>query len=103
MTTITTSVAPPKIAFGFNPYLLETTLQRMQRRVNSKILPLSLKKIRLQDIGKRKQFDGLLAKFKETYERKTAEEADYKAKIAEKIKERPCISASGGTMRFRRI
>ena len=101
---ITTIVSfPPPILQYFDPYLLLDYIERLLRRVQTIIIPKSAKKIRLQDVGKRRDFDKLLIEFHEVYERKTIEKAEYKAKIKEKAQKRPHIPNSGGVMRFKRM
>ncbi len=90
-----------KIVFDGN--MLMTTLERLEHKVKSKIRPLALKKIKDHHVGRLKQYLEMLYKFMEVYERKKTEEADYKAKIREKIKKRPGLPASGSIMRFRKI
>lgn len=74
----------------------------MLKRVENVINPLSMRKIRDQDTGKRKEYNELLIKFMETYERKKAEEKKYKEKIenSEKI---PYLPNQGSTCKFTRF
>ena len=103
MPIITTSAClPPLISFGFSTYLLDP-LFGMKVRVEETIIPLSLKKIRSQDVGKRKEFDKLLKEYQEVYGRKKNEEAEYKAKIKEAAEKRPRFPNAGSTMRFKRF
>lgn len=88
---------------SFNPDLLFTTLERVKKRLETKIKPLAEKKLREKDVGKRRQFIMYLIQFEELYERKTQEEADYQAKIEEENKKRPRIPNSSGTIRFKRL
>jgi hypothetical protein len=92
---------PPAIKYHFDPCLLYTTLERMHWRFNAKILPLSVRKIRPQDTGRRKQFDLLETKFKELYERKTKEEDAYQEKVKAMAPKRPNLY-TGQTIRFTR-
>ena len=92
----------PEIRQQFNPDLLLTTLQRYLRNVRNKIIPRAAKKLK-NCSGRQREFDKLKKEFHEVYERKTIEEANYKAKMQKKAEERPCIPISGGTMRFKRI
>jgi hypothetical protein len=100
---ITTTINAPPISMIFDRNLLMNTLQRIYYKVETKIKPLSQKKLKDDHIGRRRHFVILLMKFNEAYERKTIEEADYQAEIKEKIKKRPCISTTGVTTRFRRV
>jgi hypothetical protein len=98
--TITTQLPPPILQF-FDPFLLDP-FYGMLRRVQDIIIPLAKKKIRPQDVGKRKEFELLKIKFMETYERKKVEEEEYKTEIKNSAK-RPTIPLTGGTVRFRRL
>lgn len=94
---------PPPIQQYFNPLLLMEGHDRKKHYVENKIIPLSLKKIRSQDVGKRRQFDKQLKEFYQVYERKKIEKANYDAKIKEAAKKRPSLPATGGTCRFTRM
>ena len=101
--SVTTNVhLPPNIVQKYNPLLLMNYFQRVKWRVDNVILPLSSKKIRPEDVGKRREFDKLMKEFEEVYGRKEAEEADYKEKIKEKGK-RPCLPIAGATISFKRM
>lgn len=101
MITTTTSI-PPQIVQYFNRYLLDP-LYGSLRDLEDRLIPIANKKIRACDTGKRKEFDKLLKEYRETYERKKAEEAHYNAEINEKIKKRPSFPTTGKTMRFERV
>ncbi len=102
MTVITTlNALPPFILQHFNSYLLDPLLA-MKMNVENKIIPLSKRKIREKDTGKKKEFEKLLKEYQETYERKKIEEEEYKTKI-ENAKKRPSIHLTAGTTRFTRL
>lgn len=93
---------PPLLIQEFDRDLLMNFLQRSYKRI-MKLSKLSLKKIRPQDIGKRRDFEKLSKLYLEEYERKKIEEEKYQEetrKLAEKV---PRISNSGGTRRFTRM
>lgn len=94
---------PPQIKQYFSPNLLMSYLERMMNDVLTEILPQAKKKFRPQDIGRRREFNILLSEFYQLYERKKAEEKAFKDEIKAKIKDRPHISDSGGTITFKRI
>lgn len=103
-TMITTVVnLPPLIIQHYNEYFLRDLPDRLMLRVEEQIKILAVKKIRAQDIGKKRDFDNLLKQFYEVYERKKIEKAIYDAEIKEKREKVPRISATEGTMHFRRI
>lgn len=85
----------------FDPHLLMTALQRMWYQFEKKILPLYNKKVRPQNVGKKKEFQYLSLKFLEQYERKTKEEDEYQEKVKAARKERPSLYV-GKTCRFSR-
>lgn len=101
--TITTTTLPPKINTYFDPDLLMDYLQRMEKRVKNKIITLANKKIRVQDIGKKKEFIKLSIEFEEVYGRKNDEKEKFKKEIKEKIENMPNISNSSSTFRFKRM
>lgn len=94
---------PPMIHQQFNKYLLMDFLDRSKMQLEEKIMPLSKKKIRDIDIGRKREFEILLVKFKEVYERKKNEKTNYEAALKEKAKERSSFPTSGGVCRFRRM
>jgi hypothetical protein len=98
----TTTILPPPITTYFSPYLLDPLLGSLIY-VEKTLIPLSLKKIRIQDTGKRKQFDELLKKYRETYEWKKAEEAEYNQKIKEAVQKRPSLHSTKKPMQFTRF
>ncbi len=100
---ITTTISAPAISMIFDGNILMNTLQRIHHKLENTIKPLCQKKLKDDHIGRRRQFIILLMKFSETYERKTIEEADYKAEIKAKIEKRPHISASSTSACFRRL
>lgn len=100
ITTITN--LPPPIIQHFNRFLLDFLLGLLMM-VGEKIIPLSVKKIRPQDVGKRREFDLLHKEFTEVYERKKAEEAEYKSKVKKASEKVPRLPNSSGTMRFKRF
>jgi hypothetical protein len=93
---------PPILRERFNIYMLDPLLG-MMKYIENEVIPLSIKKIRPQDIGKRRKFDELLKEFREVYERKKTEEANYDAKVKEEIKKRPSFSNTGRTFIFKRM
>lgn len=97
------SVKDEMIMQTFNPLLLMTTLQRFKWRLDNQIMPLAKKKIKPEHAGRKKDFYYTLFLFECEYERKTAEEANYKAENKKKIEERPCIPTTGGVIKFKRI
>lgn len=103
MTITTTCNLGPLIYQSFDPYLLMSFLEISFKDLHERVIPRALKKIRSQDIGKRKQFEILYQKYMETYERKKIEEAEYDKKIKEALQKRPNIPNSGQTCSFRRM
>ncbi|HEX4374902.1 MAG TPA: hypothetical protein VHZ50_16475 [Puia sp.] len=101
MKTTTISLPPPLITKYFDPYLLDRLLG-MYKKVQNRIIPLSKKKIRDQDVGKKKEFMSFLEKFYEEYERKKIEEAEYKEKI-KNYKKRSSLPNTAETFRFKRF
>lgn len=101
MSVVTRTVIPPQIIQYFNRHLLDP-LFGLYCDVRDLILPRAKKKIRPQDVGKQREFDKLYAEFLEVYERKKAEEAEYKEKVSKAAQERPRLPNEGGTMRFKR-
>lgn len=97
--TITTVV--PIISTSFDPYLLDP-MKGIKIRMEKIIIPLSIKKLRTQDVGKKRDFDKLLKQFYEVYERKKIEKEKYETKIKNASK-RSGISSQGGTCQFRRF
>lgn len=93
--------APPPVLTNFNPYLLDP-LMGIRHHVEKHLCRLYRKKIRPQDVGKRKEFDKLMKEFYEVYGRKKIEEEEYKTAI-KNAPERPRISSSGGVMCFKRF
>jgi predicted methyltransferase MtxX (methanogen marker protein 4) len=81
---------------------LETYLERKLRYKNE-LITFSKKKIRIQDVGRQRDFDRLLKEYEELYERKKTEEVEYNAACEEKAKKRPHISNTGGIIRFSRM
>lgn len=102
MTIETTTTYTPMIRQTFDPYLLMNTLQRMNKLLNDKIIPLAEKKLRNLH-GKKREFENLMKEWEEVYGRKTVEEADYQEDYKKKIAERPSISIASGTIRLKRI
>jgi len=99
----TKTIIPPEIRQYFErKLLLLGTLEYYMMKLKW-IIKLSEKKIRPQDIGKKRKFDALLKEFYEVYESKQNEETIYEAARKEKSKERPCIQNAGATMRFKRL
>lgn len=60
---------PPQILQKFNRFMLDP-LYGIIMHIKENIVPLADKKIRPQDIGRRKEFDRLLKQAEEIYERK---------------------------------
>lgn len=98
----TTSILPPFCRYWYDSFLLDPLLG-LKIKMENKIIPLSIKKIRPQDVGKRREFDKLMEQYLEVYGRKKNEETEYKAKIEEATKKRPSFSNTGSTMRFERF
>ncbi len=94
---------PPPIQQSFSTDLLLDFWEKVVKRVYTKIIPLSNRKIRAQDTGKRKQFDAVLKEFIKEHERKKIEKVEYETKTKEAIEKRPRIPNTGGTFRFSRI
>lgn len=103
MSFTTIAQLPPPIKQYFNRFLLMDILERKKWSLENVIHPLAKKKIRPQDVGKQREFNLLLLKYQEIYERKKIEKADYEAACKEKEKKVPHFPTSGGTMRFRRM
>lgn len=101
--TIVNMCPPTLLHQSFDPDMLLDFLGRAIKRLNKHIIPLSHKKIRAQDVGKRKQFDKLCTLYLEEYGRKTIERERYKKEIEEAVQKRPRLSSAGGTMRFSRM
>lgn len=100
--TITITNLAPKIIHAFDSLLLMTFLQRQMHELKTKIFPLVTRKIRPQDTGKAKRFAELLKKHQELYERKKAEEDEYKKKAKEKREKRSSLHV-GKTVKFSRF
>lgn len=101
MPTIITSAFPPMVKQSFNPYLLDP-LMGMFMHINNKIIPLADKKLKIQDVGKKREMEKLIKEFKEVYERKKIEEEEYKAKI-KNAKKRSFIPNASETCTFKRL
>ena len=101
--SITVSVLPPQIKQTFNKNLLMTYIERIKYDLETKIIPLSNKKIRPQDVGKRKQFESLKNKFMDTYERKKIAQLEYDAEKKKKAEEMPSFSTTETTRIFRHM
>ena len=102
MKTITVNtVIPPAVIESLDIMLLDPLLG-MYRRFE-KLVVRAEKKIRAQDVGKRRDFDKMSRQFEEVYERKKAEEAEYKKSVKEASQKRPCLSATGSTLKFKRF
>ena len=86
----------------FSADLLLDPWERIIKRVITKTIPLSGRKIREQDTGKRQVFDVLLKEFHEVHERKKAEKVEYESKKKEAFEKRPRLPTSSGTVKFRR-
>jgi len=96
----TITISPPEIRFKFNKYLLMTYLERVDLRCQE-LQAKAIKKFR-KCLGKQREFNDLLTRFKEMYERKKKEEDEYREKIKAKTK-RSLPSNSGTTCTFRRM
>lgn len=99
---ITKWVTAPPIETHFSPYLLDPLLGFLLE-VQRTIMPKAKKKIRPQDVKKRRMFDQLHQLFMEMYERKKDEEALYKEKIREAMEKMPGLPLKGKTCTFSRI
>lgn len=95
----TTTIQAPQIKQAFNPYLLDPFYGLLL--TFEKLCANAKKKIRLCDIGKRREFEKLSEQFRETYERKKKEKTEYEAKIKNAPK-RPGIPTTGKTCMFRK-
>ena len=99
----TISNIPPQVSQCFFPLLTYGTLGRLKYTFEKYVLPLSKKKIRAQDTGKRKIFDIMKQDFWLLYERKKIEEIDIKEKITKIAKERSCIPITSTIKGLKRI
>jgi hypothetical protein len=99
----TSGSLPAQLRQYFDPFMLFDGLQRCEWKVKNKIIPNSHKKIRAQDVRKKREFDKLLKEFYEEYGRKKIEKDNYDAEIKEKIQKRPHLSNQGGIMRFKKM
>lgn len=95
-------VLPPIANQHLNPALLGPS-PGLKIYAEDKLIRLANKKIRSQDVGKRKEFDRLLIEYRKVYERKKIEEAEYKEAFEKAKKKRPCIPNTSKTAIFRRI
>ena len=102
MKVTTTCIAPPEINLYYDSDLLLENWQRIYKRVKTRVIPLSERKIRSQDTGKRKDFDKLLQEFDKVYAEREIEKADYEAKKKEAYEKRPCFPTTSRPMQFRR-
>lgn len=93
----------PQIAQRYNPLLLYTALERMHHDYK-RITLRSHKKIRPQDVGKRREFQYNVLLFMDIYERKVKEEAEYQETVKASRKERSCLpnTAVGKSCHFTR-
>ena len=98
----TISTLPPQITQQFNRWLLDQ-LGAILHHVKTVIIPLSNRKIRECDMGKRREFDKLLKEFYEVYESKQNEKTEYEAEIKEKTKKGSGFPVTGKTVRFKKI
>jgi hypothetical protein len=98
---ITTTILPPAVKYFINPCLLDPILG-MKMHVQNKIKPISKKKIRDCDIGKKKEFEKLLTEFEKEYERQKVKKKEYEEKI-KNAEKRPSLPITGGTMHFTRF
>ena len=96
------STSPPEIKQSLDKYLLDP-LYGIYIQIKENLITLADKKIRKQDVGRRKVFDRLLKEYEEIYVRKKAEEADYNSKVKEAIEKMPCFPNVTKTMRFKRL
>lgn len=94
----------PSIAQRYNPLLLYTALQRMWHDYENVILLKYIKKNRLQDVGKRREFEFLEQQFRIIHGRKVKEENEYQEKVKAARKERSCLpnAQAGKSCRFTR-
>ncbi len=99
----TISIILPTINQNYNKNLLSTPLpSRLDyyHHAREKIIELSKKKIRIQDIGKKRELEKLLKEFEEEYERKKIEKENYEREVKESKEKMPPCSA---TMCFKRF
>lgn len=105
MKIITVSHVTPKIIQSFSPFLISTpifgTVEYYDTRLK-KILKLAEKKIRKQDIGKKREFDKLVKEYKEVYERTKIKEEELKEKNRNSPKE-SIMANTGKTCLFKRM
>lgn len=98
----TVTILPPAILQSFSPLLLMDFLESLERVYLPKILSLAAKKIRPQDVGKKRTFDRLVQRTRCVLECKKAEKAQYEAAIEEEEKKRSRVPNSRHTCVFRR-
>ena len=91
----------PQLTQSFDRFLLDF-LSGSLDHLEKKIIPLRDKKLRSIDKGKKREFEELLIKFRQTHERKKAEKAEYDAKIKD-ASERSCLPYTSKTCIFRRL
>lgn len=101
METITN--LPPKILQSFSSLLLlYGTIKYYSYVFEHVIIPLSNKKIRFQDVGKKREFEELKKEFMDLYGSKEKEETDFDAETKKMVEERPHLSSTGIICKFRR-
>lgn len=103
MSVITIYNIPSKIIQKLNAHLLLEIPDLCIYKLQTNIIPLSLKKIKDTHSGRQREFNELLIKFRDLYERKKTEKAEYTAKIKEKTKERSCIPATVNVCKFTKM
>ena len=102
MVTTVVNLPPPILGY-FNSDLLMDFLARSYKRFSQDICRLQHKKIRPQDVGKRKEFDKLAKLYLEEYERKKIEKEKWEAETRELAKKRPRFPNASSTCRFTRM
>lgn len=100
--TTTKRITPPSIKQYFSPLLL---LSRLQIEYNRFVLlqEKAKKKIRPQDIGKKRDWDLLLTQYQQIYNEKSKEEAEFNSKKKEELKKRPYLPNTGVIATFERF
>lgn len=103
-TSFTTKINISPLILGyFNSDMLLDFLARSYKRFSQNVCRLQRKKIRPQDVGKRKEFDHLAKLYCEEYERKKIEKEKWETETKELAKKRSSFSNASSTCRFKRM
>jgi len=94
---------PPMIMQSFSCDLLMESWERIYERKYPKIKQIADKKIRKQDVGKRREFEKLEKQLAEAYERKKIEKVQHDKEVKEAIQKRPYLPNAGSTCKFTRF